>query len=145
MLDGRPELTPVAIQAGKLLARRLCGQSEVLTNYDNVPTTVFTPLEYGCCGLAEEAAKEKFGEDKIEVYHSNFWPLEWTVAHRPNDVCYAKLVCNKADQERVVGLHVCGPNAGEITQGYGVAMKLRATKRDFDMTVGIHPTCSEVI
>ena len=79
-----------------------------------------------------------------KVYHVNFWPLEWTVAHKPHDVCYAKLICNKADHERVVGLHVAGPNAGEITQGYAVAMKLRATKKDFDMTVGIHPTCSEV-
>ena len=63
---------------------------------------------------------------------------------KPENVCYAKLICNKADKERVVGFHVCGPNAGEITQGYAVAIKLRATKNDFDMTVGIHPTCSEV-
>lgn len=137
------ELTPVAIQAGQLLARRLFGNSDVKMDYYSVPTTVFTPLEYGAIGYSEEDAIKKFGEDNIEVYHQNFWPLEWTVAHRPNDVCYAKLICNKADQERVVGLHVCGPNAGEITQGYGVAMKLRATKRDFDVTVGIHPTCSE--
>ena len=66
------------------------------------------------------------------------------MAHKPHDVCYAKLICNKADKERVIGLHVCGPNAGEITQGYAVGIKLRATKKDFDMTVGIHPTCSEI-
>ena len=142
MLDGRPELTPVAIQAGKLLARRLCGQSDVLTNYDNVPTTVFTPLEYGCCGLAEEAAKEKFGEDKIEVYHSNFWPLEWTVAHRPNNDCYMKLIVTK-DNNKVVGFHYLGPNAGEVTQGFAGMIALGATKDQFDDLIGIHPTCAE--
>ena len=142
MLDGRPELTPVAIQAGKLLARRLCGQSDVLTNYDNVPTTVFTPLEYGCCGLAEEAAKEKFGEDKIEVYHSNFWPLEWTVAHRPNNDCYMKLIVTK-DDNKVVGFHYLGPNAGEVTQGFAGMIALGATKDQFDDLIGIHPTCAE--
>jgi pyruvate/2-oxoglutarate dehydrogenase complex dihydrolipoamide dehydrogenase (E3) component len=55
------------------LARRLCGKSDAVTNYDNVPTTVFTPLEYASCGLAEEAATERFGGDNVEVYHTNFW------------------------------------------------------------------------
>ena len=73
VLDGKPELTPVAIQSGRLLARRLCGVSETLTDYQNVCTTVFTPLEYGCCGLSEEDAVEKYGEDDVEVYHTSFW------------------------------------------------------------------------
>ena len=67
VLDDKPELTPVAIQAGKLLARRLCGADNTLTDYVNVCTTVFTPLEYGCCGLSEEDAIEQFGEGDIEV------------------------------------------------------------------------------
>uniref|UniRef100_A0A2C9JBD2 thioredoxin-disulfide reductase (NADPH) n=1 Tax=Biomphalaria glabrata TaxID=6526 RepID=A0A2C9JBD2_BIOGL len=142
--DGRPELTPVAIQAGKLLSRRLFNSSfTTKVDYTNVATTVFTPLEYGCIGYSEEAAIEKFGEDNIEVYHSYFMPLEWTVPHKEENTCYAKLVCNKADHERVVGFHVLGPNAGEITQGYAVAIKKGATKEDFDGTIGIHPTCSE--
>lgn len=138
------ELTPVAIQAGQLLARRLFEQSDVKMDYYNVPTTVFTPLEYGAIGYSEEDAIAKWGEDDIEVYHQNFWPLEWTVAHKPHDVCYAKIICVKSDKERVVGFHVAGPNAGEITQGYAIAMKLRATKNDFTNVVGIHPTNSEV-
>jgi len=137
------ELTPVAIKQGQLLAKRLYGDSEIKMDYYAVPTTVFTPLEYGCIGYSEEEALEKFGPENIEVYHSNYWPLEWAVAHKPHDVCYAKLICNKADKERIIGFHIAGPNAGEITQGYAVAIKLRATKKDFDMTVGIHPTCSE--
>lgn len=143
ILEGKPELTPVAIQAGRLLARRLYSTSSLLTDYVNVCTTVFTPLEYGCCGYSEEDAIEKYGEDNIEVYHTNFWPLEWTVAKRENDACYAKLICLIPEKEKVVGLHVLGPNAGEITQGFGTAMKLGATKTDFDNTIGIHPTCAE--
>lgn len=141
--EGKPELTPVAIQAGKLLANRLYGLGKERTDYVNVPTTVFTPLEYGCIGYSEEDAIKKFGEDKLEVYHTNFWPLEWTVAKRPENSCYAKLICLIPEKEKVIGLHVLGPNAGEITQGYAVAMRLGATKADFDATIGIHPTCSE--
>lgn len=137
------ELTPVAIKAGQLLANRIYGKSDVKMDYYAVPTTVFTPIEYGSIGYSEEEAISTFGEDNIEVYHTNFWPLEWTIAHKPHDVCYAKLICNINDNMRVIGLHVAGPNAGEMTQGYAVAFKLRATKKDFDMTVGIHPTNSE--
>ncbi|XP_034499417.1 thioredoxin reductase 1, cytoplasmic isoform X3 [Ailuropoda melanoleuca] len=75
ILEGKLELTPVAIQAGRLLAQRLYAGSNVKCDYENVPTTVFTPLEYGACGLSEEKAVETFGEENIEVYHSFFWPL----------------------------------------------------------------------
>lgn len=77
------------------------------------------------------------------MYHSYFKPLEWTLPHRGDNACYAKLVVHKEDNERVIGFHVCGPNAGEITQGFAVAMKAGATKDDFDETVGIHPTTAE--
>ncbi|CAH8442296.1 unnamed protein product [Heterobilharzia americana] len=140
---GKPQLTPVAIQAGRYLAKRLFAGETELTDYTNVATTVFTPLEYGACGMSEEDAIDKFGENDIEVYHSHFKPLEWTVAHREDNVCYAKLVCRKSDKMRVLGLHVLGPNAGEITQGYAIAIKMGATKADFDRTIGIHPTSSE--
>lgn len=143
IVEGRPQLTPVAIQAGRLLARRLFAGSSVLCDYRSVATTVFTPIEYGAIGYSEEDATEKFGEENIEVYHSNFTPLEWTVPHREDNACYAKLICNKAENERVIGFHVLGPNAGEMTQGYAVAMRKGATKEDFDATIGIHPTCSE--
>ena len=69
VLKGGHELTPVAIQAGKLLARRMVGSSKKLINYDLVPITVFTPIEYGTCGLSEEDALEKFGHESIEIYH----------------------------------------------------------------------------
>ncbi|XP_005387317.2 PREDICTED: thioredoxin reductase 3 [Chinchilla lanigera] len=144
ILEGKPELTPVAIQAGKLLARRLFGASVEKCDYINVPTTVFTPLEYGCCGLSEEKAIEVYKKENLEVFHTLFWPLEWTVAGRDNNTCYAKIICNKLDNDRVVGFHVLGPNAGEITQGFAAAMKCGLTKQLLDHTVGIHPTCGEV-
>lgn len=143
VLDDKPELTPMAIQSGRLLAKRLCGVSETLTDYVNVCTTVFTPLEYGCCGLSEEEAIEKFGEEDLEVYHQNFWPLEWTVSHRPENSCYCKVLCVKSQNMKVVGFHYLGPNAGEVTQGFGIALKMGATKADFDNLVGIHPTTAE--
>uniref|UniRef100_A0A8D2D2E3 thioredoxin-disulfide reductase (NADPH) n=1 Tax=Sciurus vulgaris TaxID=55149 RepID=A0A8D2D2E3_SCIVU len=108
VLEGKPELTPVAIKAGKLLARRL------------------------------------FGASLEKVYHTLFWPLEWTVAGRDNNTCYAKIICNKFDSDRVIGFHILGPNAGEITQGFAAAMKCGLTKQLLDDTIGIHPTCGEV-
>ena len=138
------ELTPVAIQAGRLLASRLFVDGfEGKMDYGLVPTTVYTPIEYGSCGLAEEDAIAKLGEKNVEVYHSYFKPLEWTVPHRGDNACYAKIICDLTDSERVLGLHVCGPNAGEMTQGFAVAMRCGATKADFTNTVGIHPTTAE--
>ncbi|XP_077987792.1 thioredoxin reductase 1, cytoplasmic-like [Glandiceps talaboti] len=144
ILEGKPELTPVAIQAGKLLAKRLYDGSNVQCDYINIPTTVFTPLEYGCCGYSEEDAITKFGEDNIEVYHTYYRPLEYTVAEREDNVCYAKVICNMKDNERIIGFHVLGPNAGEMTQGFSLGMKCGATKEQLDSTIGIHPTCAEV-
>ncbi|KAM9311031.1 thioredoxin reductase 1, cytoplasmic-like [Gastrophryne carolinensis] len=144
VLENKLELTPLAIQAGRLLARRLYGTSNVKCDYVNVPTTVFTPLEYGSCGLSEENAISKYGEENIEVYHSYFWPLEWTLPSRDNNKCYAKIICHIKDNERVVGFHVLSPNAGEITQGFAAAIKCGITKEQLDSTIGIHPVCAEI-
>jgi len=141
------ELTPVAIQAGRLLASRLYGGGTARMDYQMVPTTVFTPVEYGSVGYSEEAAAAAFGEASIEVYHQYFQPLEWRIVNRRRDgpACYTKLITHTTDSERVVGFHVCGPNAGEITQGVAIAMRRGATKLDFDQTIGIHPTSAETI
>ncbi|XP_057410943.1 thioredoxin reductase 3 isoform X2 [Balaenoptera acutorostrata] len=144
VVEGKPELTPVAVQAGKLLARRLFGGRSEKCDYINAPTVVFTPLEYGCCGYAEEKAVEVYRKENLEVYHTLFWPLEWTVARRDSNTCYAKIICSKFDNDRVIGFHVLGPKAGEITQGFAAAMKCGLTKQLLDDTIGIHPTCAEV-
>eukprot|EP00536_Pseudo-nitzschia_multiseries_P008333 jgi/Psemu1/257115/estExt_Genewise1Plus.C_2100048 len=146
VMEGCPELTPVAIQAGIALARRLFGGSKEAMDYVNICTTVFTPLEYSCVGLSEEDAIAKYGEDAIEVYHSEFLPLEWSLSQSRHDSnAFTKVVVDKNDNERVVGMHYVGPNAGEIMQGYGVSMKNRLTYRQLVETVGIHPTSSEEI
>jgi thioredoxin reductase (NADPH) len=142
--EGRPELTPPAIIAGKYLSRRLFGGSTKLMDYHNIATAVFTPLEYGAVGYSEEAAFEKFGKENVKVYHSEFVPVEWTFNMEREDTCYVKVIVNTQDKGRVVGFHILSPNAGEITQGISVAMKCGVTKEQLDDTVGIHPTIAEV-
>uniref|UniRef100_A0A8C6BSC0 Thioredoxin reductase 3 n=1 Tax=Monodon monoceros TaxID=40151 RepID=A0A8C6BSC0_MONMO len=144
VVEGQPELMPIAVQAGRLLARRLFGGCLEKCDYINAPTVVFTPLEYGCCGYAEEKAVEVYRKENLEVYHTLFWPLEWTVACRDSNTCYAKIICSKFDNDRVIGFHVLGPKAGEITQGFAAAMKCGLTKQLLDDTIGIHPTCAQV-
>lgn len=156
ILRDRPELTPVAIKTGELLAQRIFGGSTKLMDWDLVPTTVFTPVEYGAVGLSEEEAMARFGDD-VRTYLFEFTSLEHSAVHREKvpamrndeyDVdmppsCLAKLVCLKSMNERVIGFHFVGPNAGEVTQGFALALRLGATKADFDNTVGIHPTDAE--
>jgi pyruvate/2-oxoglutarate dehydrogenase complex dihydrolipoamide dehydrogenase (E3) component len=88
------ELTPIAIRTGKLLSRRLFSESREKMDYLSVPTTIFTPIEYGCVGMSEEDALENFADD-LEVFHSNFQPLEWTIPRRDANACYCKVLCNK--------------------------------------------------
>lgn len=109
--------------------------------YSDISTTVFTPLEYGCVGLSEEAAQEQFGKDNLKVFFSEFTPLFWNFAQRKG-VCFAKLIVRKAD-DVIVGFHYLGPDAAEVTQGFGVVVKLKAKKADLDNTVGIHPSVAE--
>jgi pyruvate/2-oxoglutarate dehydrogenase complex dihydrolipoamide dehydrogenase (E3) component len=144
VIHGMLELTPVAIKTGRLLAQRLFGNSKEVMDYLTVPTTVFTPLEYGCCGYTEEEAKKKFG-DSIKTFHTKFKPLEWCFnkARNRGSDAYVKVLVNKSDNNRVVGFHILAPNAGEITQGVAVAMKCGVTKEILDSTVGIHPTVAE--
>lgn len=145
VMEGCPELTPVAIQAGRQLARRLFNNEKEAMDYRNVCTTVFTPLEYGTVGFSEDAAKEEFGCDELEVYHSNFVPLEWSLSeHRKSHPAFAKIIVNK-HTDKVVGIHFLGPHAGEVTQGFGAAIKKGLTYKELLNTVGIHPTSAEVL
>jgi len=85
-----------------------------LMDYTNVPTTVFTPIEYGCVGLSEEDAKAKFGNDEIKTYHTAFKPLEWAFDKTIERSAYVKVLVRKTD-DKVVGFHILCPNAGEVT------------------------------
>lgn len=146
---GRVELTPMAIAAGRRLSDRLFGGAayeKAKASYDNVPTVVFSHPPIGGCGLTEPAAVAKYGEENIKVYKSKFANLFYGIfdVENPDDKpkTFMKVICAGED-EQVVGLHVLGMGADEMMQGFGVAMKMGATKADFDSCVAIHPTASE--
>ena len=102
VLDDKPELTPVAIQAGKLLARRLVGADDKLTDYVNVCTTVFTPLEYGCCGLSEEDAIQQYGEGDIEVFPCRFTIMQPMSSGVPHQFLASGMDCGSPSRERLL-------------------------------------------
>lgn len=146
VMENCPELTPVAIQAGLSLSRRLFGTSKEPMDYKNICTTVFTPLEYGTVGYSEDEAMEIFGKENIEVYHKSFVPLEWSISEsRSHHQGFTKVVVDKSNNLKVLGIHFLGPSAGEVMQGYGTAMKKGITFEDLENTVGIHPTSAEEI
>lgn len=138
------ELTPVAIAAGRRLADRLFGgEPDACLHYHQVPTVVFSHPPIGTIGYTEPEAVEKFGAKNIKVYTSKFVNLLYSMAEPENKGKTAmKLIC-AGDEEVVVGLHVAGEGADEMLQGFGVAMKMNATKADFDNIVAIHPTAAE--
>lgn len=123
VIHGRPELTPVAILAGRLLARRIFADDTQKMDYTDVATTVFSPLEYACVGLSEEAAVARFGEDSIEIYHAYYKPTEFFIPQKSVKQCYLKAVASRAGDQRVLGLHYVGPSAGEVMQGFAAAVK----------------------
>lgn len=143
VLFKKPELTPVAIHAGKLLARRLFGNSIQTMDYENVATTVFSPLEYGSVGISEEVAVARYGADNIEVYHAYYKPTEFFVPQRSIAYCYLKAIALIEGEQKIVGLHFVGPHAGEVIQGFAAAIKCNLTMAQLKNTVGIHPTVAE--
>jgi glutathione reductase (NADPH) len=134
-------LTPVAIAAGRRLADRLFGgQPERRLPYENIPTVVFSHPPIGTVGLTEQAARQEHG-DAVKIYQTRFRPLYHAFTARPTDTAM-KLVC-VGPEEKIVGCHLIGEGADEMLQGFAVAIRMGATKRDFDDTVAIHPTSAE--
>ncbi|EKF74096.1 glutathione reductase [Alcanivorax hongdengensis A-11-3] len=137
---GRVELTPVALAEGMWLAAHLFGQTRpAAMDYSNIATAVFSHPNIGTVGLSEEEALEK--GHSLRVYRSSFRPMRYTLGDK-QERTLIKLVVDDAS-DRVLGLHMAGEDAPEITQGFAVAMKMGATKADFDATIGIHPTSAE--
>lgn len=141
-VTGRAELTPVAIAAGRRLADRVFdARPERRLSYDVVPTVIFSHPPIGTIGMSEHEARERFEADAIRVYSTEFVPMYHALTEaKPKSAM--KLV-TVGPEERVVGCHVIGPGADEMTQGFGVAMTMGATKADFDDTIAIHPTSAE--
>lgn len=141
-VNGKIELTPVAVAAGRRLSERLFnGQTGLKLDYSNVATVVFSHPAIGTVGLTEEEAKNTYGEDQIKVYTSTFTSM-YTAVTSHRQTCKMKLVV-AGDKEKVVGLHGIGYGVDEMIQGFAVAIKMGATKADFDNTVAIHPTGAE--
>jgi glutathione reductase (NADPH) len=135
----RLNLTPVAIAEGHAVADMLFNPSGRTVSYENVPSTVFSQPSLGTVGLTEAHARVKLGA--VDIYRSVFTPMKHTLSGR-NEKTLMKLVVERATQ-KVVGVHMVGPDAGEIIQGFAVAVRMGATKADFDRTIGIHPTAAE--
>ncbi|PVX38801.1 NADPH-glutathione reductase /dihydrolipoamide dehydrogenase [Pasteurella langaaensis DSM 22999] len=142
IIEGGIELTPVAVAAGRRLSERLFNNkpNEYL-DYNLVPTVVFSHPPIGTVGLTEPKAIEIYGAENVKVYKSSFTPM-YSAVTQHRQPCRMKLVCAGKD-EKVVGLHGIGFGVDEMIQGFAVAIKMGATKADFDNTVAIHPTGSE--
>ncbi len=138
-VTGGMELTPVALAEGMAFARRQFGGLENSVDYDFIPTAVFCQPNIGTVGFTEEQARAKFGH--IRLFKSTFKPMKHTISGR-DEQTFMKLIVDKAS-DRVVGVHMVGPDAGEIMQGIAIALRAGATKALFDTTIGIHPTAAE--
>ena len=135
----RVALTPVAIREGHAFADSVFGKAPRVVDHDTIPTAVFSTPEIGTCGLTEAEARERYGD--IDIYKSQFRPMRGTMSGS-SERMIMKLIVNPADQ-KVVGCHILGPDAGEIIQVVGITMKMGATKADFDATVALHPSAAE--
>ena len=135
----RVNLTPVAIREGQAFADSVFGNKPTLVDHELVPTAVFSTPEIGTVGLSEAVARLRYA--KLDVYRAHFRPLKHTLSGRDERMLMKLLV--DSDTDRVVGCHVLGPDAAEIVQMAAIALRLKATKADFDATMALHPTVAE--
>lgn len=141
-VTGRALLTPVAIAAGRRLADRVFGgMTDRHLDYSNIPTVVFSHPPIGTVGLSEQEARDRYGAESLKIYTSGFVPMYHALTTR-KPRAEMKLI-TVGPEQRIVGCHVIGAGADEMLQGFAVALKMGATKRDFDDTVAIHPTSAE--
>ncbi|MES3002523.1 MAG: glutathione-disulfide reductase [Pseudomonadota bacterium] len=138
-VTARVQLTPVALGEAMVVVDRLFGDGARKMGYDFIPTAVFTHPNIATVGYTEEQARKEFSG--VKIFRSEFKPLKHTLSGSGERTLMKLVVDTKSD--RVVGLHMVGADAGEVVQGFAVAMKAGATKADFDSTIGIHPTAAE--
>lgn len=143
-VQGKAELTPVAIAAGRRLSNRLFGPPKFRDDhldYNNIPSAIFSSPPAGSVGLSEPAARQTYAGQKITIYRTRFTPMYYGLISHKMPAVY-KIVC-VGEEEKVVGVHMVGMASDELIQAVGIAVKMGATKRDFDDTVAVHPTCAE--
>ena len=138
-VTARAELTPVAIREGAAFAETVFNDNPLAVDHSIIPTAVFSQPSIGSVGLGEEAAREAGHE--IDVYAASFRPMKNTLSGNPEKTLM-KLIVDKAD-DKVLGLHIVGPDSGEMIQAFGVAITMGATKAQFDATIAVHPTAAE--
>jgi glutathione reductase (NADPH) len=138
-VTNRINLTPVAIREGHAFADNVFGGKDTFVNHALIPTAVFSQPEIGTVGLTEEVAREKFAH--VDIYKTSFRPMRHTMSGR-QERAFMKLVVD-AETDRVLGCHICGPDAGEMAQLLGISVRLGAKKSDFDATMAVHPTVAE--
>ena len=138
-VTNRINLTPVAIREGQAFADTVYGGKPTEVDHSNVPTAVFSEPELGVVGLTEAQARERLA--KVDIYQTSFRPMKATLSGRDTRI-FMKLVVDGVS-DRVVGCHIIGPDAGELIQLVGVAVRMGATKADFDATMAVHPTAAE--
>jgi glutathione reductase (NADPH) len=138
-VTNRRNLTPIAIREGHAFADTVYGKTKMAVDYNNVPSAVFSQPELGSVGLTEEDARSRF--DKIEIFKTNFRPMKHTLSGR-DERTLMKLVVDGLTR-KVIGAHIMGEGASEMTQLLAVLLRVGATKEDFDNTVALHPTAAE--
>jgi glutathione reductase (NADPH) len=138
-VTNRVNLTPVAIREGHAFADTVFGGREVIVDHADIPTAVFTQPEVGTVGLTEAQARARF--PRVDIYKAVFRPMKATLSGRDTRVLMKLIV--DADSDRVLGCHIVGDDAAEMIQIVGVAVKMKATKADFDATMALHPTAAE--
>jgi glutathione reductase (NADPH) len=138
-VTNRINLTPVAVREGHAFADTVFGKRDVMVDHSNVAEAVFSTPEIGTVGLTEEAAAARY--PSVDIYRAAFRPMLNTLSGRDEQMM-VKLVVD-AESDRVLGAHILGPDASEMAQLIGIAVKMRATKADFDATMAVHPTAAE--
>ena len=138
-VTNRMQLTPVAIREGHAFADTVFGNNPWICDHELVPTAVFTTPELGTVGLPEHEARERYKH--IKIFRSTFRPMTNVLCDKPERMMMKMIVERESD--RVLGVHVCGPDAAEMVQLAGVALKMGATKAQFDATVALHPSAAE--
>ena len=140
-VTGQAALTPVAIAAGRRLAARLfASEHTAKIDYHDIPSVVFAHPPVATIGLTEPQARQQFAEG-ITVYQTSFQPMRFSITDQQSTTAM-KLVC-VGDEEQIVGIHLIGHGVDEMLQGFAVALRMGATKADFDRTIAIHPTSAE--